>query len=175
MMEEKVCGGEFLKLKKVRNSKGAWEWVQVKNYKKSVVVLPLTKDGKVVVEKQYRYPVRDYILGLPSGLVENGEIPEQSARRELEEETGYVAKELKFLFTGYVCPGLTDMVTYYYYAPNVVKIGKRELEPLEDIEVLEIPSENLLNFLMNSKLKFEVNILSLLQAVKAVEEKMSCF
>ena len=165
MKREVICEGEFLKLRRDENSNGIWEWVQVKNYRKSVVVLPTTEDGKVILEKQYRYPVGCYVLGLPSGLVEDDEKVEDCARRELEEETGYVARELKFLFSGYLCPGLTNMVAYYFYAPNVIKEGKKNLEPLEDIEIIEVPIDKILNFLMNSKLKFEVNILSLLQAV----------
>ena len=165
MKRKIICQGEFLKLRRDMNSNGIWEWVQVKNYRKSVVILPITEEGKVILEKQYRYPVGDYVLGLPAGLVEDNEKVEDCARRELEEETGYVAGELKFLFSGYLCPGLTNMVAYYYYAPNVIKKGKMNLEPLEDIEIIEVPIEEIFVFLLKNKLKFEVNILALLQAI----------
>ncbi len=168
MKREIICHGQFLKLRRDVNSNGVWEWAQVKDYKSSVVVLPTTEDGKVILEKQYRYPVGNYVLGLPAGLVENGENPEDCARRELEEETGYIARDLKFLFSGYLCPGLTNVIAHYYYAPNVVREGKINLEPLEDIEIIEVPIDDVFEFLIGSKLKFEVNILALVSAVKSL-------
>ena len=58
------------------------------------VVVPL-KSGKIVMVKNYRYPLDEMSLELPSGHIELGESPEETARRELKEETGYSAKELR--------------------------------------------------------------------------------
>ena len=173
MGEEAIARGKFLKLIRNVNPNGEWEWVRVKNYKKSVVILPVTVDGDIVFEKQYRYPVNDYVLGFPAGLVEEGESPEDCARRELEEETGYIARDLKFLFSGYLCPGLTDVVAYYYYAPNVRKGGKKNLEPLEDIEIIEVPLEKALDYLMHEDVKFEVIVLGLISLLNFIDSSTS--
>ena len=59
----------------------------------STAVVPLFDDNTVLMERQYRHAVEDYILEIPAGTLEPDELPLNCARRELEEETGYVAKE----------------------------------------------------------------------------------
>jgi ADP-ribose pyrophosphatase len=60
-------------------------------------VVALTEEGRVVIVRQYRAAVDRYTLELPSGIVDPGESPLESARRELLEETGYQARELEIL------------------------------------------------------------------------------
>jgi ADP-ribose pyrophosphatase len=57
----------------------------------AVVILPLLDDGTVLMERQYRYPLRDVFIEFPAGKIDQGEDPLLAAKRELEEETGYTA------------------------------------------------------------------------------------
>ena len=63
----------------------------------AVVILPITKDNKVIMVQEPRTPIGQVILALPAGMIEPGEIPEVAAIRELEEETGYLASNVEFL------------------------------------------------------------------------------
>jgi 8-oxo-dGTP pyrophosphatase MutT (NUDIX family) len=56
-----------------------------------VVILPLLDDGTVLMERQFRYPLHQVFIEFPAGKIDQGEDPLASAKRELEEETGYTA------------------------------------------------------------------------------------
>jgi ADP-ribose pyrophosphatase len=73
----------------------------------SVHVVPVTKDRKVALVKQYRHACGQVIYELPAGYTKRGESPIEAAERELQEETGYIAKR-------------TDLLTLLYYSPAVL-------------------------------------------------------
>lgn len=82
------------------------------------VVIVAHKEDKILLVKQYRYPISDTLLELPAGKLEYGENPDEAAPRELEEETGYVAKTWKSLGYIYTTPGICDEKLYLYYATD---------------------------------------------------------
>jgi ADP-ribose pyrophosphatase len=75
---------------------------EIVEYKGAVTLVPVFNDGGILFVKQYRYVVGDELLELPAGKLEEGEEPEETARRELLEETGYFPKKLKKLASFYV-------------------------------------------------------------------------
>lgn len=79
------------------------------------------ENNKVLLVRQFRYAYGKEIYEIPAGKLERGEDPEVAARRELEEETGYIAKGLKELFKLYPSPGYTDEIIYVYLAENCTK------------------------------------------------------
>src|SRR4051812_50133 len=74
-----------------------------------VAVLPFDADGRVVLTKQYRHPLKRIILDLPAGGLYPGEAPADGAARELREETGYVAQSLTRLGGFYPSPGIRSV------------------------------------------------------------------
>jgi 8-oxo-dGTP pyrophosphatase MutT (NUDIX family) len=75
----------------------------------AVSVVPLLDDGRVVLVRQYRAPIDDLLLEIPAGIRDvDGEPPEQTARRELVEETGYAAAELELLISFQNSAGFSD-------------------------------------------------------------------
>jgi len=85
------------------------------------VVVPLLPDGKLILVNQFRYPVQKNVYELPAGKLNPGEDPMFCARRELEEETGYTAGQLKALTAIYTTPGFCNERLYLYLATDLKK------------------------------------------------------
>lgn len=85
----------------------------------AVAVVPITPDGRIALVRQYRYPIGATMLEVPAGKLDKGEAPDDCARRELEEETGYVAHNLRHLSSMYTTPGFTDEMIHLYIADEL--------------------------------------------------------
>jgi ADP-ribose pyrophosphatase len=92
---EQLHRGNFLELRRdhVRLPDGATATREYVVHPGAVAIVPLLDDGRVVLERQFRYPVGRVMLEIPAGKIDAGEPPLQCAIRELLEETGYVARE----------------------------------------------------------------------------------
>lgn len=88
------------------------------------MAVPLTTDGRYLLVRQYRFPVGGWLLEFPAGTVEPGENPEDTIRRELEEETGYRGHNWTDLGRFPLAPGYSDEYIHAYLAKG--------LEPLEE-------------------------------------------
>jgi len=99
----------------------------------AAVIIPLIDHDTLLLEHQYRYPVRRHLLELPAGRIEANESPEQAARRELLEETGYVAQDWRFLTTLHPCVGYSDERIELFLARDLSFQG----HPGEDDEFIE--------------------------------------
>lgn len=110
----------------------------------AAAVVPLLDDGTVILLRQYRQPFGDYVLEIPAGKLDHeGEGPEETAARELVEETGWRAQRLERLTTFRNSAGWTDEVTTVYLGTGLTHEGvpddfEREAEE-EDMEVVRLP------------------------------------
>lgn len=131
---------------------GIWETVERTNVhgRGAVVVIALTKQGRVILERNWRAPLESYVIQFPAGLTDReGESEEETARRELLEETGYMAKKLIPIIPVPLAPTLTPTEANHFLAPDVEFVGKDREATTEAIEVLEVPIDKLDNFLLN--------------------------
>ena len=105
-----------------------------------VVVLPIYS-GKIVMVKQYRYPIKSDSLELPAGHVWSDETPEECAKRELKEETGFKADRIEKLLEYHPSTEYSDQV-YHIFIAKDLKEGKKDQEKYEiiDLEVLTVES-----------------------------------
>ena len=109
----------------------------------AVCVLPLTDDGNVIVERQYRYPVGRVLTEIPAGKLDSKqEDHEAAARRELREETGCVADELVDLGVFYPAPAYSDEAIRMFLARGL-HMGAQDLDPDEFLNVEYVPLEDL--------------------------------
>ena len=104
-----------------------------------VNVIPLTSDEQVVMVEQWRHGTRSVHLETPGGLMESGETPEQCARRELLEETGYEADEVERLGTVHPNPAIQNNLQHYVLATNCRRVAAPSLDNAEDIVVRLVP------------------------------------
>lgn len=87
----------------------------------------LVNGGKILLERQFRFPYNKVIWEIPAGKLNKGEDPEHAAKRELEEETGYRAEKLERLVEVYPSPGYTDEIIYVFSA-DAAKLEKQHLD-----------------------------------------------
>ena len=102
-----------------------------------VNVVALTNENRLILVKEYRHGAGEVLLGLPSGTREqNDQNPEQTTRRELEEETGYTGGEYRFLGSYFANPATQRNRVSTFLAWGVQNNGTPSLDPSEDIEVV---------------------------------------
>lgn len=105
----------------------------------AVAMVPVLPDGRIVLVRQYRYAAGKKLLEIPAGTLEPGEDPIECAARELREETGFEAGEMRGLLSCFMAPGYSSEVIHFFAARDLREVGT-ELEPDEAIEneVLEL-------------------------------------
>ena len=118
----------------------------------NAVALIAQVDGKFIMEKQYRYPYDEVMIEIPAGKVDENEDLEKAAIRELEEETGFLAKNLTYLGKIYPTVAFCDEVIHIYYASSLVKTNTHPDED-EFVEVYFDSLENILNQIKNGIIK----------------------
>ena len=136
---EKEKAGRFTVVKDLVRVNGQEQPYDYLEIKEGVSVLPV-RDGKIILQRQYRYPVRSWQWEIPGGFVDDGETPKEAAIRELKEETGYEVKELHSLGAFHPSFGSTDEKIHLFSAECGEK-GVDAREPGEVIATEEIPIE----------------------------------
>ena len=105
----------------------------------AVCILPLTDDGEVILERQYRYAVRQILTEIPAGKLDApGEDPLEAAKRELREETGATAREMIPLGDYYGSPAVMDERIRMFLARGLT-FGETEFDEDEFLEVFRLP------------------------------------
>lgn len=116
-----------------------WEAFQRKGVKGIVVVVPFTSDDQVVLVKQFRPPVERYVIEFPAGLNDNDEPLFEVARRELLEETGYLAHRITPLLKCPLTAGSSADLITIFVATELEHKDSQSLDEVEDIEVITVP------------------------------------
>jgi ADP-ribose pyrophosphatase len=167
IIEKKIVyEGKYLRVinkcfKTDKGKKHIWETIERKNIYGSgaVVIAALTKKREIILEKNWRAPLESSIIQFPAGLTDKeGETEEETAKRELLEETGYRAEKLIPIISVPLCPALTFTKATYFFAHEVEFVGKKRKEDMENIEVLKIPIKKIDDFLLNLPQDTELDI-----------------
>jgi ADP-ribose pyrophosphatase len=137
---EYVHRGRILDLSRSRfmsEAKGEVE-IEIVHHNGGAGTLPLFEDGTIALVKQWRYPLGRYSLEIAAGRIEPGDTPEETAARELEEELGYRAGELRKIGEFFVAPGYCEERLYVYVATGL-EPSRQKLDEDEEIEVVRMP------------------------------------
>ena len=118
----------------------------------SVCALAITEDGNVLLAKQYRHPLEETLIELPGGFVDAGEEPDKAIDRELLEETGHEFTSIEFVGKVSANPGLLTGYTHLYLARGGKKVASQRLDHNEEIEVLQMPLEEVRTMFLNNEI-----------------------
>lgn len=132
----------------LKGQKGEYPYSYIK-IKSGVVVLPIC-NGKIVTIRQYRHAFEDFLYELPAGVIDEGETPEETAIRELYEETGFKAEKAEYLGCFYPSPGATDEVIYLFSA-ECTEHKTQHLEKSEQIDVCVMEEDEFADKIMENK------------------------
>lgn len=129
--------------------------------------LPLHDDGEVTLIRQYRHPAQDILWEIPAGRIDAGEDPETCARRELEEEAGFIAGKMRKLSAFLTTPGFCSEVLHIYLATNLTRCGQR-LDHDEYLEVVKLPFKDALDMVFSGEIIDGKTMIALLLAMEII-------
>jgi ADP-ribose pyrophosphatase len=150
---ELAYDGHFLKVTRDRiklpdGSESQREFIR---HPGAVVILPLLPDGRVLLERQFRYPNDRVFIEFPAGKIDPGELPLATARRELEEETGYTAKEWNFVCTIHNAIAYSDEHLDIFLARDLTQ-GEAKLDEGEFLELFTATIPELLEMVRRGEI-----------------------
>jgi ADP-ribose pyrophosphatase len=142
---EDIYGGIFLHMKRdqVRLPDGQQAAREYLTHPGAVAILAILDDGRVLLERQYRYPIAKACIEIPAGKLEIGEDHLLCAQRELEEETGYTAKKWSYIRRIHPVISYSTELIDIYLAEDLVS-GKSKLDDEEFLDVFAAPLEQLI-------------------------------
>jgi ADP-ribose pyrophosphatase len=124
-------------------------------------VVPVTAEGQVALIWQYRYAVDDWCYEVPAGGLSPDLTPEEAARRELLEEIGGTAADLRYVGQFYTSNGISNEIAYVYLATGV-ELGRTQREPTELMEIRLVPVEEAIRMAREGEISDGPSALALL-------------
>lgn len=116
------------------------------------VVIPIKDDGKIILVKQFRYPLQKTLIELPAGKLDKNEDPLTCAVRELGEETGYKSKEFTKLGTIYTAPGYCTEILHIYKAVGLIPGNHNREEGEQGMELLELSLDEIKKMILSGEI-----------------------
>jgi ADP-ribose pyrophosphatase len=144
---------------------------EVVHHPGSAVIVPIFDDGTIALVRQYRHPAVRYLLEVPAGTLRRGEVPEEGAARELEEELGLVSGRLERLSEFFVSPGFCEEKMWVFLATELTET-KQQLEDDEIIEVVRIPFSQALSMITTGEIEDAKTIIGVMLAAPRVGPSM---
>lgn len=133
------------------------------DFAKGVCILPITIEGEVICLKQYRHAVNSWQWELPAGMIDSEELPPiETAKKELEEETGYTAEHWLELGSFYPSPGSTTEEIYLFAAAGLTA-SEQKLENSEQIELHKLTMQELKTLIQNGDFKHGAGLAAILR------------
>ena len=163
IFSENIFKGKLLDVRKDKvtlpnNKIGFREWI---NHPGAACIIPLLSENKIILVKQYRYPIREETIEIPAGKIDLDEDPEKCAYRELEEETGYKAKKLTLLTSFYPAIGFANEKIWIYLAKNLVK-SNSNTDKDEFVETISVDLNIALDMVAQGMIKDSKTIIGLM-------------
>jgi ADP-ribose pyrophosphatase len=169
-----VYDGKLLKVHEdeVRLPDGSVSKREYIRHQGASMIVAFIDERTVLLERQFRYPLRRHFIELPAGKIDPGEDPLDTAKRELREECGYVASEWRHLATLHPCIGYADERIELYLA-RALTPAPGGLDDGEFLEVLQVPVEEALRWVREGRITEAKAMTGLLWAEKLIRGEWS--
>ena len=139
----------------------------------AVIIVPVLKTGKILLQKNYKHGSGEVVTEFPAGLVDKGETPQVTAARELLEETGFSAETFKKVGEVFADPTGSSMRYHFFIAENCEKVADQNLETGEQIEVFTVKNLDVAReILLDSKTKTSSATISVLKFAESFFENI---
>lgn len=149
-------------VRKSDGTTGMFNRIDVRN---SSIIIPLFKDGSILMVENYRHGARANLLELPGGLIDADEEPLVAAKRELLEETGYQCNTIEYINWTYTWPGRTTQKNFVFLAKDLKKIRKPNLEEFEYSKIRKLARETVIQEIRSGNIKSSISISAILYAL----------
>lgn len=136
----------------------------------AVAIVAVTAEDEIILVRQYRYPVKEILYEIPAGKLEKGEEPDSSARRELEEETGYSARRWGKMGSFYTAPGFSNEYMHLYLATDLEE-KKAHPDPDEIIVYEKVALPRVFKMIESGEIKDGKTILAIFWLAGRMMEK----
>ncbi|MBN2190466.1 MAG: NUDIX hydrolase [Candidatus Aureabacteria bacterium] len=158
-----IYKGKILALEKalVKLVNGKKATREVIRHNGAVAVIAIEKPDKLILIRQFRYPVGKTLFEIPAGRIDKNEAPLDCIKREMKEETGYKLKNIIKLLDLYPCVGYSDELIHIYKAETGVK-GKSKPEFDENIRISKVRLPKALEMVRKGKIKDSKTIIAIL-------------
>jgi ADP-ribose pyrophosphatase len=123
-----------VRVDRLRYGDGQTHRIDVVEHPASLAIVATPSRDEIVLVRQYRHAANAFLWEVPAGSADRGESPEEAARRELREETGYSARRLRPLGAFFTSPGFCDELMHFYHAHGL-EAGEQQLDEDERIDV----------------------------------------
>lgn len=170
LASEDVFSGRLLKVKRdrVRLPDGQETTREYVTHPGAVVMIAERDDGRLIFERQFRYPLARVFLEFPAGKIDPGEDILLTAQRELQEETGYVARDWHYLGVIHPCIGYSDERIEIFFARGLSHVG-HALDDGEFLEVVELTPEEAIEAVRDGRLTDGKSVAALLWAERVLD------
>ena len=136
----------------------------------AVAIIAITNDDRIVLERQYRYPLKRHFIELPAGKIDQGETPLATGQRELLEETGYSATRWTFATTIYPLIAYSDERIEIFLAEDLT-LEHQRLDEGEFLEVFDVPVATALQWVRDGRINDCKSVIGLLWLERLLAER----
>ena len=172
-LTETVIGSEtifegkivHLRVDSVRLPDGKESKREIVQHKGAVCIVPIMDDGTVLLVRQFRLAAGKVLLEIPAGTREPNEEPDATAARELEEETGYTARDIRKLFASYLAPGYSTELIHAYVATGLTETHAHT-DADEHVELVRMSGEEIERQILSGEVQDAKTIAAVLVALR---------
>lgn len=131
----------------------------------AVIIVPILSNGNIVLERQFRYPLKQIFVELPAGKIDGNESALTAGKRELSEETGYRADHWKSLGVQHPCIGYSNEAIHMYIATGLTA-GEHSRDADEALEIFDLPFEECMSMVERGEITDGKTLIALLLTEK---------